>query len=219
MAKPKIVSNRIYAVVNQKGGAGKSTTAAHLAYWLKSQGSVLFVEADKQPSSSPWVEELGLDFETIYDPEDLIEKLPQFAAEYDSVVVDGPGNASEVTKAILTRCHVAIVPNRASDLDLRSSGLIVTFIKHVREYRQDLIALMFVNAAKSRSILLREAKEVLTECSIPLLNTVINDWTSITDSPGQRKTVFQMGAKAVAAAKAYDALFTEILEAAANGKA
>ncbi|MDF5733304.1 MAG: ParA family protein, partial [Rhizonema sp. PD38] len=37
------------AVINQKGGAGKSTIAVHLARWLQKQNkSVLLVDADAQ---------------------------------------------------------------------------------------------------------------------------------------------------------------------------
>ena len=49
----------IVAVINQKGGAGKSTISVHLARWLyQQQESVLVVDADAQCSSSRWLDRL-----------------------------------------------------------------------------------------------------------------------------------------------------------------
>ncbi len=208
-------SHKIYAVVNQKGGAGKSTTAGHFAYWLSQQCSVIFIDADGQQSASPWMHHLGLKTLQISNPEQLFEELPALASEYDAVIVDGPGNAGEMTKSILGRCDIALVPNRASEFDLRSSGTIIQFVRHVRELRGGMPkALTFINAAKAkRSILLREAKEALENCPLLLSNTVIYDLTCITDAPGQQRTVFQMkGEQAIAAAADYDKLFKEVLK-------
>ncbi|WP_249370053.1 ParA family protein [Acaryochloris marina] len=106
MQTPKII-----AFANQKGGSGKSTSAAHAAFWLAQKGlSVMLVDADGQQSSSAWLNELGLDYKVLIDPEQLFESLPAFSDDYDVVVVDGPGSLSEVTKAILTRCDLVLVP-------------------------------------------------------------------------------------------------------------
>lgn len=211
----KIVPHKVYAVVNQKGGAGKSTTAGHLAYWLSQSCSVMFIDADGQQSASPWMQHLGLKTLQMNNPEQLFEELPFLAQQYDAIVVDGPGNAGEITKSILGRSDVAVVPNRPSEFDLRSSGTIVQYVRHVRELRSGMPhALMFLNAAKGeRSVLLREAREALEDCPFLLSQTVVNDLTCITDAPGQRKTVFQMrGKQAASAAEAYTKLFTEVLK-------
>jgi len=210
------IPHKVYAVLNQKGGAGKSTTAGHFAYWLHQRGNILFVDADGQKSASPWMEALGVPTLALSDPEKLFEQICLKAKEYDAIVVDGPGNASEVTKAILGCCDFVLIPNRPSDLDLRSSGTIVKFIKQMWEIKrgESPSAGFFLNAAKGeRSVLLREAKETLNASSIPLLETVIYDLACITDSPGQQKTVFQMKGKTPkTAAAAYDALFQEVME-------
>lgn len=215
MSQRKILPHKIYAVVNQKGGAGKSTTAGHLAYWLNQQCSAIFVDADGQQSGSPWMQDLGINIAQMHDPEQLFEELPVLARQYDAVVVDGPGNAGEITKSILGRCDIAIVPNRPSEFDLRSSGTIVQFVRHVRELRGGMPeTVLFLNAAKGkRSVLLREAQEALSDCPLKLSKIVINDLTCITDAPGQRKTVFQMRSEqALSAAAAYNNLFKEVLQ-------
>src|SRR5574340_42205 len=44
----------IYAVVNTKGGVGKTTTAVHLATMLCSLGSTLLIDGDPQGSAASW---------------------------------------------------------------------------------------------------------------------------------------------------------------------
>lgn len=46
----------VIAVVNRKGGSGKSTVAAHLAAWLAHQGhAVMLGDVDRQQSSRTWL--------------------------------------------------------------------------------------------------------------------------------------------------------------------
>lgn len=205
---------KILAFANQKGGAGKSTGAAHAANWLSQKGySVLLVDADGQQSSSAWLKELGLSYQVISDPETLFESLPQLASEYEAVVVDGPGSLSEVTKAILARCDLVLVPSRESMIDLRSTGKILQFIRHAKELRGGLPkAAIYLNAVSKGSVLLREAQEALRDSLVPLLKTVIYDRQCIKDAPGQGSTVFQMRSKPAKEASAnYEALFDEAL--------
>ena len=132
MDNPKII-----AFVNQKGGVGKSTGAVHAADRYARKGkSVVLVDADAQQSSSQWVAELKesnpklkLSSLTIINPEDLFDKLPKLTDECDLVVVDGPAKSNEITKAILARCHLALMPCRESIVELRSSGDILRLIR------------------------------------------------------------------------------------------
>lgn len=204
----------IVAFTNQKGGVGKSTAAVHMAAWMRQQGSVLLVDADAQQSSSAWGELLDLPCEVMSDPEELFDALPQLAAEYDTAIVDGPGGMSEVTKSILARCDLALVPCQPSGLDLRSSNKILRFIRQAQELRGGLPrASLFLSRAAKRTILLREARQALAEGSIPLLEAAIYQKQCIADAPGQGSTVFQMsGSMAKAAAADYRALFEEALE-------
>ena len=175
----------IIAFVNQKGGTGKSTSAIHLAYWLKERGSVLLIDADAQNSSSVWGETLQIPFQVISDPEDLFDNLPSLANEYDTIVVDGPGGISEVSKSILSRCDIALVPCQPSGLDLRSSNKTLRFIRQAQELRQGLPkAFLYLNRATKGSILLRESQQVLAELDIPLcqlLSIKDNAWLMLLD--------------------------------------
>lgn len=206
---------KILAFTNQKGGAGKSTGAVHAADWFTQKGySTLLVDADGQQSSSGWLKELGLPCRVISDPEELFDELPKLSEQYDIVIIDGPGNASEVTKVVLIRANLVLIPCRDSMIDLASTGKIVQFVRQAREIRGGLpTAAVYLNAVRDNTILLREAQEALQGGILPLLNTVLPDRQCIKDSPGQGSTVFRMkGTSPKSAANAYDKLLTEALK-------
>lgn len=206
---------KILAFTNQKGGAGKSTGAVHATDWFTQKGySTLLVDADGQQSSSSWLKELDLPCKVISDPEELFDELPKLSDRYDIVVIDSPGNASEVTKAVLIRSHLVLIPCRDSMIDLASTGKIVQFVRQAKEIRGGQpTAAVYLNAVKDNTILLREAQEALRSGILPLLDTVLPDRQCIKDAPGQGSTVFRMkGASPKSAATAYTKLLTEALK-------
>ena len=87
----------IVAVINQKGGAGKSTIAVHLVRWLQKQKkTVLLVDADAQCSSSKWLSRLAqeIPYQVLQAPDELLDELPKLVESYQWVVVDGPAALS-----------------------------------------------------------------------------------------------------------------------------
>jgi chromosome partitioning protein len=85
----------VISFVTQKGGSGKSTTAASIAVAAFEQGRRVFVlELDRQGTLSDWIEsrqaETGPDFERV-DAAALDKAIPTLAgAGYDLVVIDTP---------------------------------------------------------------------------------------------------------------------------------
>ena len=86
---------KIIAVVNLKGGVGKSTIAVNLACELASRQSVVVVDADSQATASDWarrgdlparVEAMPLEAETPVGP--WVEEV--LGLEADHVVIDCP---------------------------------------------------------------------------------------------------------------------------------
>jgi chromosome partitioning protein len=158
----------VAALVNQKGGVGKTTVAVHLAYWLSLRGRVIVVDADAQQSSSNWLKDLNLPCQVTSDPEDLLDSLPQLAIEFDTVIVDGPAGLSEVTKSILYASDLALVPCKPSGLDTHSSGKISVCSGKRSEYEGECLKGRYSSTKPVKgTLLLKESQELLTNTGFP----------------------------------------------------
>ncbi len=88
---------KVVAVVNQKGGADKTTTTMNLAAVAAESSRVLVVDVDPQQSATWWATTAGdalpFDFAEETDPAFLagIRSLP-----YEFVYVDTPGSLTTV---------------------------------------------------------------------------------------------------------------------------
>ena len=203
----------ITAIINQKGGVGKSSTAVHLACWLKAQGkSVILIDSDTQASSSMWVKSLNVPALVQSDPNELAENIPDMVKGYDHAVIDGAGGLSEATRVILYYANIALIPCQPTALDLVSSGSVVKLVKQAQRFRPDLIGATFINRGIPRTNLVRETQDALNNIDgIVHLKTIIYQRQCIADSFGQGETVFSMGKDGEKSAQEYQNLFTEAM--------
>lgn len=205
----------VIAYVNQKGGCSKSTTTVHHAAWLHRQGKdVLVVDADAQRSSSLWLDalEAAIPYKVVGDADALLEQLPTLKSDF--VLVDGPAGLSEVTRAILLRTHLAVIPTQPTGVDLKSAGDAIKLVRQAQSIRSGLPqAAIFLSRAVKGTRLLQEARDVLEDTGVPLLSATVYQRQAIADSFGQGAVVWQMSGKPADEAGAeYEALFAQIME-------
>ena len=208
----------IIALINQKGGCGKSTTAVHFTYWLatKKKKKVLLVDADAQQSSSQWLSgmELSIPYKVVQTPDDLLEQIPELTGQYSLVIVDGPASLAEATRAILFRADLAIIPVQPTGVDLRSASDAVRLVKQAQSVRGGPPeAAVFLSRAVKGTKLKDEAIALLSKTpEVTLLKTVIHQKQAIADTSGQSATVWDLpGARAKESVQEYERLFKEIL--------
>lgn len=116
---------RIVAVVNEKGGVGKTTTVMALAALTAETERVLVVDLDPQGSAMDWgsaAEKSGkeLDFPivTARNPEDLGQMR---SLGFDLIVVDTPGNLqnADLLRKIVEYCDHVILPTEPTAMAVR----------------------------------------------------------------------------------------------------
>ena len=107
----------IVALLNQKGGVGKTTLATHIAGELAMRGQhVVLLDADPQGSALDWTQRrsqqglprlfsaVGLARETLH------QEAPELARRADHVVIDGPPRIAALARSALLAAERVLIP-------------------------------------------------------------------------------------------------------------
>jgi chromosome partitioning protein len=211
----RISTNMIIAVVNSKGGVGKSTIAGSLAGWLHAhQRLVALADCDSQQSSSGWLADTGRTFPVVRmtSADQVLDELPALAQQADFVIADGPGSQTEVSRALLMWADLAIVPCKASMFEARALAINTNFVRQAQAIRQGPPAAVTVLSMVGRDFrLTRDMIEAARSLQFAVAETALTLRQAYADAPGQGTFVWEMGYAARDAANEMDRLFRELL--------
>ncbi len=177
----------VVAIVNQKGGVGKTTLATNLAWTLAQTGSVLLLDADPQGSARDWghfntagPEQLSVQG-TGRDP--LVEQVRRLSSRYDWVIVDGPPGISNVSADAVRVADAVLIPAKASAFDVWAATDIVEAIKARQKSSRGIPKAAFViTMAKPRTRLGRQIDAALAELGLPVLQSRTTDRVAYTQA-------------------------------------
>lgn len=210
----------IVAMVNSKGGVGKSTLAGSLVGWLHAHGRrVILADCDTQHSSSEWIREALPDIPVVClsSADDVFNELPVLAAEAEFIVADGPGSQTETSRALLMFADLAVLPCKASMFEARAIERNTAFVRHAQTIRQGPPPGIAVLSMVGRDYrLTKDMLQAARILNLSVANTAITLRQAYADAPGQATFVWNMGYAARDAAEEIDALFRELLPEAVN---
>jgi chromosome partitioning protein len=205
----------IIVIANSKGGVGKSTLSVHLAAWLhERRQSVILADCDTQHSSSEWIAEAtpGVRTVRLENPDRILDQLPLLDLEADFVIADGPGSNTETSRALLLRADFAIVPCKASMLEVRALAQATAVLRQAQDIRDGKPNAVIVLSMVGRNYrLTHDMKEAARALELPLAETAITLRQIYADAPGQGAVVWHLGNRAKDAADEIGRLFEELL--------
>ena len=186
---------KVIAVLNQKGGSGKTTIATHLARALQLGGSdVLLVDSDPQGSARDWaaVREdqpltvVGIDRPTID------RDVKNVARKVDFVVIDGAPQAADLAVSAIKAADFVLIPVQPSPYDIWATADLVELVKQRIEVTDGKLQAAFVVSRAIKGTRIGgEVADALVGYALPILDARITQRVSYPGTAAAGTTVLE----------------------------
>jgi chromosome partitioning protein len=183
---------RVIAVLNQKGGSGKTTIATHLARALQLAGKdVLLVDSDPQGSARDWaavrddqpVPVVGIDRPTI-------DRDLKSIAKKDFVVIDGAPQAADLAVSAIKAADFILIPVQPSPYDIWATSDLVDLVKQRIEMTDGRLKAAFVVSRAIKGTRIgAEVTDTLEGYELPILAARITQRVSYPTTAASGTTV------------------------------
>lgn len=201
------------AVVNQKGGVGKTTIAINLAAAIaQHRKNILLVDGDPQGSVKYWFHSIKTEqpFNVLTISEsNLMHEAPGFQNQDFHVVIDCPPSLNKISELALTGIRLALIPVTPSPLDIWSAKGAVEMVKEAQAENPSLRARFLISRKMVNTRLGDAVRDALTQYDLPALKTEVTQRVSLAQALMAGKNIFQF-APASESAFEFESLYQEI---------
>jgi len=212
------MAGKIINVAQQKGGAGKTTVATHLAVaWAQKRGrSVAVLDVDPQGSLTVWYEarehflgadKTGLTFRKARGIRAMAE-AKELAKDHDLVVVDMPPHGTTSANAAIRAADLIVAPVQPTPLDFWAT---LPTLEVAEAEKKPVI--LVLNRVPPRSLLTAHMITRLGQYKVKVAKASLGNRIAFAESIGAGRTVIETKPSSTAADEVRR-LATEILRRA-----
>jgi chromosome partitioning protein len=207
----------IIAVVNEKGGTGKTTVATNLAVLFAGQTrEVLLVDADPQGSALEWqrdrpgqlpqVSVIGLPAPNLH------REIPRLQAKYPVILIDGGGRMTATARATVAVADFLLVPTMASIPDARSTQhFFQEVVEEVAAIKGQVSGAILFTMVKTGTVFNVSGQGSIKDLGYPVLETTLSHRITYQEAFAQGMSVGEYDPRSKAAEEV-QALFRELQE-------
>ena len=166
----------VIAVLNSKGGSGKSTITTNLARALQLKGHrVLIVDSDPQGTARDWrqaqTDEADMPGVVGVDRETLDRDIPAISHAFDYILIDGAAKLQNMLVSAVKSADLILIPVQPSAADLWAVRELVDMIKTRQEITGGRPAAAFVISRQiTGTNLATEVDEALEGYALPIIS-------------------------------------------------
>jgi chromosome partitioning protein len=156
---------KVWSIVSQKGGSGKTTLALHLAIAASKARKVLVIDLDPQQSAERWHAIRQRTTGTKDDPSiaagphqklpDMLKTARKLGAEL--VLIDTPPKLDKTIVPALAAATMVLVPLKSSILDLQALEDCADVVNLAKSRSKTVVILNAVPTGRNREVAIKES--------------------------------------------------------------
>lgn len=198
------------AIISQKGGAGKTTIAVHLAVAAEQRRfNAAIFDLDPQASAASWSDKRQSPTPTVVSAQaarlpSLLEQAAKQKADF--IIIDSAPNADSASLAAARAADIILIPCRPAAFDLNAIGTTLNLAAVAGKP-----AYVLLNAVPPQGKVGEEARHALEAGGVCVVMPVLHHLVAFSHSVNDGRTAQELDHKSKAAAE-INALFSWIMK-------
>lgn len=195
----------VCAVLNSKGGSGKSTLTTNLARALQLAGKrVLIADSDPQGTARDWrrvqEEDTVLPAVVGIDRPTMEKDIPQVAHAFDVILIDGAAKLQDMATSAIKAADAVLIPVQPSAADIWAAADLIELI----QMRQNItdgtpICAFVVSRQIAGTVVAAEVEEALSTYGFPVFQSRTSQRVAYVEALAGGQTVLDTEPKGKAA--------------------